>query len=470
MALAQRLVQRQTQSLVMTQQLTQSIRLLAMSNAELDAYVEEAVERNPLLARIEAPAATLAPPAPSPAESLARSLDTDVAHVDPEARHHLARGTTLPPVDATDVWERTEFRAPGLADHLGAQIAMAGRSAEVTAIARALVHELDEAGYLREPQALGARLGVPSETFAEALALLRSLEPVGIGAADLRDCLALQIAARDRLDPAMRALLDNLPLLGARDFPALERATGLDLADLLDALGEIRALDPKPAARFAAPATADGPPDVLVREGPRGWHVELNAETLPRVLVDRDYHATLVPGLRDEAARAYVAERMDDASWLVRAMDQRARTVLAVTREIVRRQDAFLCHGLAHMRPMTLRQVAEAIDVHESTVSRVTAAKSVATPRGVFALKFFFSAALAASDDGEAHSAAAVRERIRTMIAEEGRAVLSDEALVTALEAQGVRIARRTVAKYRDRLGIPSSALRRRMSRALALA
>ena len=477
MALAQRLVQRQTQkqglALVMTQQLTQSIRLLAMSNAELDAFVEEAVERNPLLARAEPPASPPAPlvnaPAPSPAETVAATLDADVALIDPDARHHLARGTAAPAADVADVWERADCAPVSLADHLHEQIAMAGRRAAVTAAARALVHDLDDAGYLREPDALRERASSKS-VFDEALALLRSLEPVGVGACDLADCLALQLAARDRLDPAMRALLGNLPLLAVRDFPGLERATGLGMGDLLDALGEIRALDPKPALRFAAPPAPIAPPDVIVSEGPRGWHVELNAETLPRVLVDRDYHATVAPAAHGEEAKAWLAERMEDAHWLVRAMDQRARTTVAVTREIVRRQDAFLLHGPAHMRPLTLAQVADAVGVHESTVSRVTTAKTLACPRGVFALKHFFAAALRASDDGEAHSATAVQERIRAMVACEGASVLSDDAMVARLEAEGVRIARRTVAKYRGRLNIPSSAVRKREAKALALA
>lgn len=465
MALAQRLVQRQTQSLVMTQQLTQSIRLLAMSNGELDAFVEEALERNPLLARAAGEAPAAPEPAPSPAEEVAAALDTDVAHVEPEARHHLARSAA--PAGESDAWEG--LAAPtSLADHLHAQIAAAGRPAPVAAAARVLAYELDEAGYLRDVADLRERMPVPS--FDAALALLRSLEPVGVGAADLADCLALQLAARDRLDPAMRALLAHLPLLARRDFSALQRVTGLSMGDLLDALREIRALDPKPGLRFGTPPPAAPPPDVIVRAGARGWHVELNAATLPRVLVDRDYHATVAPAACDDGSRAWLAEQMEEAHWLVRAMDQRARTVVAVTAEIARRQDAFLLHGPAHMRPMTLAQVAGAVGVHESTVSRVTTAKSVATPRGVMALKSFFSAALAATDEGEAHSAAAVAERIRVMVAGEGENVLSDDAMVARLESEGVRIARRTVAKYRDRLNIPSSAVRRRMARALTAA
>ena len=440
MALGQRLVQRQTQSLVMTQQLTQSIRLLAMSNSELDAFVDEAVERNPLLARVAGP---VAPPPRAPA-----SPPAPVGADDP-----------------SDVWERMAAR-PTLADHLHAQIAVAGRRAAVTAAARAMVHDLDRAGYLREPDDLRRRLGVPAATFDEALALMRSLEPAGIGARDLRDCLALQLAARNRLDPAMRALLDNLALLARRDFPTLERVTGLSMPDLLDALAEVRALDPKPAARFDVPPLPVAPPDVLLSEGPRGWRVELNPETLPRVLVDRDYHAAVAPAAAGDA-RAWLAERMEDAHWLVRAMDQRARTVVAVTAEIARRQDGFLVHGPAHMRPLTLAQVAEAVGVHESTVSRVTTAKTVATPRGVFALKHFFCSGLG-GPAGAAHASIAVQERIRAMVAAEGPDVLSDDAMVARLETDGVRIARRTVAKYRERLGIPSSAVRKREARGLA--
>ena len=464
MALTHSIVQRQSQTLVMTQRLSQSIKLLAMSNVELDAFVADALERNPLLARAQPDAPALAPaatPGETVAETVAGRLDTDIANIEPDARHHLPRGPAVPITDLADVWERADCAPQGLTQHLEAQIALSGHSPLITALARAIAHDLDD-GYLREPDALRARLAVSERDFAKAWTLVRSLEPAGIGARDLTDCLGLQLAARDRLDPAMRRILDNIDLVAKRDLSGLSRVSGLDVGDVLDALRELRTLDPRPAARFEAPPPAAVPPDVLLAPAQSGgWAIELNPDTLPRLLIDRDYRTTVVPRKGDAEARRFLADAMDEANWLTRAMDQRARTIVATCAEIARRQDGFLTFGVAHLKPMTLMDVAEAIGVHESTVSRVASAKTMATPRGVFALKSFFTRALPATDGGEAHSAAAVRARIRALVEAETRP-LSDEAIVAILRDEGVALARRTVAKYRDALGIPSSAVRRR--------
>ncbi len=291
---------------------------------------------------------------------------------------------------------------------------------------------------------------------------MQQFEPVGLFARDLRDCLAAQLAERNRLDPAMVALLDNLDLLARRDLRALMAACEVDAEDLADMVAEIRALDPKPGAGFDAAPPQPIIPDVLMRALPDGsWHLELNPETLPRVLVNQRFHAR-VRGQVAREDRPWLAEQFASANWLVKSLQQRAETILKVAAETVRRQDGFFRHGIGHLRPLILRDVAEGVEMHESTVSRVTANKYIATPRGIFELKYFFTTAIAGVD-GETHSAEAVRSRIRSLVgAETASAILSDDAIVAALRREGVDIARRTVAKYRDALRIPSSVQRKR--------
>jgi RNA polymerase sigma-54 factor len=302
------------------------------------------------------------------------------------------------------------------------------------------------------------------------LAILQSFEPSGVCARDLAECLAIQLRERDRLDPAMAMLIRHLDLVARRDFAALRKLCGVDDEDLADMLREVRALDPKPGSAFGAAVLQPVVPDVVVRAAADGsWRIELNAETLPRVLVNQSYYARVARGSKGED-RAYLTECLQTANWLVKSLDQRAKTILKVATEIVRQQDAFLTHGVEHLRPLNLKTVAEAIAMHESTVSRVTSNKYMATPRGLFELKYFFTAAIASSEGGEAHSAEAVRHRIRTLIdAEPADEVLSDDALVKILRDGGIDIARRTVAKYREALRIPSSVQRRREKQALQL-
>jgi RNA polymerase sigma-54 factor len=293
---------------------------------------------------------------------------------------------------------------------------------------------------------------------------MQRFDPVGMFCRNLAECLAVQLAERNRLDPAMQALLDNLDLMARRDRAALMVVCGVDAEDLTEMMAELRRLDPKPGASFdAAPAPALVP-DVLMRRAPDGgWLLELNPETLPRVLVNRGFHARCQVGSRNKEEKAFLAERLQSANWLLKSLEQRANTILKVASEIVRRQDGFLRHGVEYLRPLILRDVAEEVQMHESTVSRVTANKYIATPRGTFELKYFFTTAIAGTMAGESHSAEAVRHRIRAMIeAEDAEAILSDDAIVDRLRQEGVDIARRTVAKYREALRIPSSVQRKR--------
>jgi RNA polymerase sigma-54 factor len=296
------------------------------------------------------------------------------------------------------------------------------------------------------------------------LAVLQTFDPAGVCARNLTECLAIQLKERDRYDPAMRALVEHLDLLAKRDLAGLRRICGVSDDDLADMIAEIRMLNPKPGLAFGSTTVQPIVPDVFVRSAPDGtWQVELNSDTLPKVLINQRYHAQVSKTTRNDKEKAYIADCLQTATWLVRALDQRAKTILKVSSEIVRQQDGFFARGVQHLRPLNLKTVADAISMHESTVSRVTANKYMATNRGIFELKYFFTSAIAAADGGEAHSAEAVRHRIRQLIDSESAAeVLSDDTIVEKLRGAGIDIARRTVAKYREAMRIPSSVQRRR--------
>jgi RNA polymerase sigma-54 factor len=499
-ALTQRLELRQGQGLVITPQLQQAIKLLQLSGAELDAYVEDELERNPLLQREdreqESQPEAEAAQAPELSETgidrisdaeAAADIDAASADLYAEVSPGEQMGAEAPAEGfhaGGDVdWSRAgagggsdndrgDFegamqRTKTLADHLNEQLAVSGLTGPDHAIALVLVDAVDEGGYLRLDLADAAeRLGCAEDRVEAVLTIIQGFEPTGVAARDVRECLALQLKERDRLDPAMEALLDNLDLLARRDLGALKRVCGVDDEDLKDMLAELRALTPRPGAAFGGEPATPVTPDAIVREGPGGlWHVELNSDALPRLLIDQRYHARVSGGARTDADKTFVADCLAQASWLVRSLDQRAKTILKVASEIVRQQDGFLAYGVEHLRPLNLKTVAEAIGMHESTVSRVTSNKYLATPRGLFEMKFFFTAAIQSSDGGVAHSAESVRHKIRQLIdAEtESAAVLSDDRIVEILNEAGVDIARRTVAKYREAMRIPSSVERRRL-------
>ena len=354
---------------------------------------------------------------------------------------------------------------PTLAEYLAEQLMVACADPTDRLIGRALIDSLDENGYFRDSLAeTAARLGAPETRVAAALATIQSFDPSGVGARDLAECLAIQLRDRDRYDPAMQALVANLPLLARREFATLRRVCGVDDEDIADMVAEIRRLDPKPGRAFGGEPLQPVAPDVIVRAAVDGsWRVELNTDVLPRVLVNQSYAATVSASRVNEADRSFLANCLQNANWLTKSLEQRARTILKVASEIVRQQDGFLAHGVEHLRPLNLRTIADAIGMHESTVSRVTSNKYMATPRGLFEMKYFFTASIPAQAGGEAHSAEAVRYRIKQMIDQESADnVLSDDAIVARLKSANVDIARRTVAKYRESLRIPSSVERRR--------
>jgi RNA polymerase sigma-54 factor len=497
MALTQRLELRQSHALVMTPQLMQAIKLLQLSNLDLAAYVEGELERNPLLehAGDDEAEGSLPNRADSSDTAAGDWVETSQSRGDGAAPEQSAVDLDdVLPADADAATSRSnsdglmaysEWASVGsagrnnndynleafvsvettLADHLAEQLALTVADPARRMIGQYLIDLVDEAGYLNGDLALVAeKLGAPTAEVDAVLAILQGFDPPGICARNLTECLAIQLKERNRFDPAMQALVAHLDLLAKRDLVALRRICGVGEEDLTDMIGEIRKLNPKPGLAFGSIQMQPIVPDVFVRSGPNGgFIVELNSDTLPKVLVNQAYHAELAKTAKDDKDKTYFADCLQTATWLMRALDQRAKTILKVSTEIVRQQDAFFAHGVQHLRPLNLKTIADAIDMHESTVSRVTANKYMATSRGIFELKYFFTSAIAAADGGEAHSAEAVRHRIRQLIeAETADYVLSDDTIVEKLREAGIDIARRTVAKYREAMRIASSVQRRR--------
>jgi RNA polymerase sigma-54 factor len=487
MSLSQRLDLRQSQSLVMTPQLQQAIKLLTLSNLELEGVLADAAAANPLLeigggepdggADAEGPDERRTSLESSPVDQLIgegrveedRPLDWDGAAArEAESGDWSAELRLAAAADAPDAGEHGGDVT--LADHLHAQIAAERADGATKALAHALADQLDEAGYL--PLALSEALPGAEPAQAEAaLALLHRLDPAGVGARTLAECLALQAMDADRYDPCMARLIDNLDLVARGEFSRLRRMCDVDDEDFADMLAELRGYDPKPGLRFGTSDSAAVTPDVLVQ--PRadgGWDIELNQATLPKLVVNRAYYVELKGACDDKAGRAWLSDKLADANWMVKALDQRARTILKVASEVVKRQDGYFRHGVSQLKPLTLRAVAEAVALHESTVSRVTSNKFLACPRGTRELKFFFTSGVASTEGEGGASAEAVKAAIRKLIdGEDAKAILSDDALVDLLKAQGFDLARRTVAKYREAIGLGSSVQRRRQ-KALALA
>ena len=493
MSLAPRLDLRQSQSLVMTPQLQQAIKLLALSSMEIEAYIAEEVERNPVLetstgdAPIEIAPDDFQPLASTQSgergsdevlggDDMAASeaLDVDFSA---ETFHHdgvsdsvggadgmlgLSGGGMASGFDGDGPdFDSFAARDISLREHLMAQAgtSLSGRD---LFLAQQIIEQIEATGYLgADLLAMAHRLGVPMADMEIALATVQRFDPTGVGARDLSECLALQAKEADRYDPCMAKLIDNLDLVAKGAFDQLKRMCRVDDEDLRDMLVELRGYDPKPGCRFDSEDSVAVTPDIFVTARGQGWSIELNSANLPRLLINRTYVAELG---QDKAAKAWLNDCMADANWLIKAMDQRQRTIVKVATELVKQQEGFFRKGVAHLRPLTLRQVADAIEMHESTVSRVTSNKYLSCERGLFDLKYFFSSGVQ-SADGDGASAEAVKSHIKTLIDGEGVKILSDDTLVDLLKAKGFDIARRTVAKYREAMGIGSSVQRRRQKK-----
>lgn len=483
----------------MTPQLQQAIRLLQLSNMELTEFVEAELERNPLLEREEQTlAAKQNEETPAPAESdgadeawldLHKPVEDHAGGLDTDFGNVFQDGGAGEPSENGAVsgfsWAAVTQRMHGgtgddqdlenfvahdvsLREYLAQQLPLILDAPAERLIGQYLVDLVDEAGYITaDLVAIAAKLGAPVALVETVLGKLQALDPPGIFARNLAECLTLQLKDQNRFDPLMEKLLNNLELLASRNLHALKKAVGTDMDDLADMIQEIKRLNPKPGLKFGSVQIQPVVPDVIVREASDGgWHIELNSETLPRILVNSTYYTKVSKTAANEKDKGYLLECLQTANWLVKSLDQRARTILRVAEQIIRQQDAFLMHGVQHLRPLNLKTIAEAISMHESTVSRVTSNKYIATPRGIFELKYFFTSAIASAVDGDAHSSESVRFRIKQFVDNERPDdVLSDDQLVDRLQSEGIDIARRTVAKYREALRIPSSVQRRREKR-----
>ncbi|CTQ54695.1 RNA polymerase sigma-54 factor 2 [Roseibium album] len=513
MAISTKLEMRQSQSLIMTPQLMQAIKLLQMSNLDLVAYVEAELEKNPLLEKGQGDVDgsndsgengsdqpsdqspdnpdSQATPSEEPdsgdwmqsdletgSEAIAARMDTDLGNVFPDEPGVpaspdpalLKAGDSYKNATSGSASEDYNLEAfvaeeASLVTTLEDQMQLALSDEVDKLIGGHLINSLDENGYLYQDLGEVAELlGVEIERIESVLETLQAFEPAGVFARNLAECLKLQLIEKNRFDPAMEALIDNIEMLARRELSALKKVCRVDDEDLIEMIAEIRALDPKPGSVFGESLVQPVVPDVFVRPANDGtWAIELNSDTLPKVLVNQTYYAKVIKTARNETEKEYLTDSLQTANWLAKSLDQRARTILKVSTEIVRQQDGFLTYGIEHLRPLNLKTIADAISMHESTVSRVTSNKYMATPRGIYELKYFFSSAISATVGGDAHSAESVRHRIKQMIdAEEPKAILSDDTIVKILKGDGVDIARRTVAKYREAMKIGSSVQRRR--------
>jgi RNA polymerase sigma-54 factor len=470
----------------MTPQLQLAIKLLTLTNVELETYIGDEMERNPLLSSDDSGGD--APAGDSPPEALPATVDPVTGGLD-----QLLGGTTTgsdAPLDvdytgeafnhdsgsdlsdwgaaaSNGVGEDNDFEqvadaGQSLIDVLCAQASAAFDAADLI-IARHIIDLIDDAGYLTEDlDGIAERLGVDLARVEAVLMVIQRFEPTGVGARSLRECLCLQAREVDRLDPAMACLLEHLELVARNDLVGLMRVCQVDREDVADMIRELRRYDPKPGLRYGGERAPPVVADVFVTRGDDGeWRIELNQATLPRLIIDRDYQAVLEKGA-DKSTTSFVGECLVSANWLLKALDQRARTIVKVASELVKQQRGFFEHGVSELRPLTLRSIADAVEMHESTISRVTSTKYLQCERGLFEMRYFFTSGVQSNDGGEAASALSVKDRIARLIGGEGDDTLSDDQLVKILQGEGFDVARRTVAKYREALGLPSSYNRRR--------
>lgn len=476
---------KQSQQLVMTPQLQQAIKLLQLNNMELGELVEEELEQNPLLEKVDVDAqneSTLDEQnTKEQRDDLEREFDqsqneSSGENTDFDAGSKMAdigAGGNLKFEDSEMSFENNMSKPETLREHLTEQLFIACNDPRDRMIGGLLIDQLDEAGYLRAlPAELAEQLGCSQERIDNLLIILKGFDPTGVFAADLSECLALQIEEKGQLDTPMQKFLANLDILADHDFKKLSEICEVNETYVRDMVEEIQSLNPKPAGEFDHLVVQTAIPDVLMKKLPKnlggGWRVELNNDTLPRVLVNQEYYTEVSNIATQKKDKEYLSNQLQSANWLVRAMDQRAQTILKVAGEIIEQQDGFFNYGIEFLKPLTLKDIAEEIEMHESTVSRVTTNKYIGTPRGIFELKFFFSTALGGEDGGAAHSSEAVKAKIKSLIdAENPKKILSDDKLVVLLKEDGVDIARRTVAKYREAMHIGSSVQRRKQKRNL---
>lgn len=493
MAITPKLELKQSQSLLMTPQLRQAINLLQMSNLELNALIEEELISNPLLQKEEADAGNDAEQPqtiddydteenPSFSEEefapdfdLADRFDdsgADSEGYDDNAsennysweeynRNKNNRGN-----EDYDFFEKRLSDKPSLYQILREQIGLNFTNAQDRFIAQRLCEYLDEAGYFRgNKEQIAATLKIKESRIEEILKKLKDFEPSGIFAENLAECLEIQLKETEKTTSKIFSILNNLPLLAEGKLKELKKRCLLTDEELAAGIKKIKSLNPKPAADYNSETAAIIIPDVFVKRDKYGiYHVELNNMSLPRVLINRQYYAEIKNG--EKSTRRYIKENLNSANFLIKALHQRAESILRVSEEIVKRQYDFFEQGIEHLKPMSLKDIAEALEIHESTVSRITNGKYMHTPLGLFELKYFFSQAAGSYTGEEQTSVLSIKHKLKKWIEEETpEHILSDEELSEFFAKEGLKVARRTVAKYREALGIGSSAERKRAKR-----
>jgi RNA polymerase sigma-54 factor len=485
---SQDLRQRQTQSLVLAPQLRQSLKILQVAALDLRSVIQEELQANPTLEELpmdgvsldkerDAASEPAAGDAEAPADSdtsesreeLDFSKEFEILNkLDEDWRDHMASAGGAQPYTTEDAEKRQHFfdslvSETSLQEHLMQQAELADLRPQALEAMRYLVGSLDDRGFLTQsPADIALQTNLPLDAVQEAVKLLKTFDPVGIGAQSLEECLLIQLTAKGRRDSmASRIVRDHFDLLSRRRIPEIARKLGAHSDDVQVAIEEIGTLDPAPGRRFAEDNNRIVVPDVTVEKDGEKWAISLNNDYIPRLRISNTYREMIAKGTLSKQERDYLRERIRSGKFLINSIEQRQQTIERITREIIKVQTPFFENGVSQLKPLTMTQIADAVGVHETTVSRAIANKFIKTPHGVFDMKFFFTPGYQA-DSGASVSNKSVKEMIHELITVEDRSKpLSDQEIVAKLQEKGINIARRTVAKYREELGLLPSNLRR---------
>lgn len=470
--------------MVLAPQLRQSLKILQVAALDLRSVIQEELQNNPTLEELPMDGVSLdqngteEPPAAPPAEGVERREELDfsknfevLSKIDDDWRDDMAQGGGGQPYTSEAAEKRQHFfdslvSETSLQEHLMRQAELSDCPPRVLAAIRYLVGSIDDRGFLTAtPADIALMSGLALEDVQAAQKLLRTFDPPGIGAQDLEDCLLFQLASTGRGNSiAARVVRDHFELLTRRRIPDLARRLGVSLEEIQAAIEEIGTLDPAPGRRFADDNNRVVVPDVTVEKDDGKWQIRLNSDYIPRLRISQTYRELIAKGQLSKEERDYLSERMRSGRFLINSIEQRQQTIERITREIIKVQEEFFEHGVSRLKPLTMTQIADVVGVHETTVSRAIANKYIQTPHGVFDFKYFFTPGYQAQS-GNAVSNTSVKEMINDLIAGEDRAhPLSDQELVAKLQARGISVARRTVAKYREELGLLPSNLRREYS------
>ena len=478
MQISQNLKLKQSQSLVMTPQLQQAIKLLQLNNIELTNLVNKELEENPFLENESLEENDQELYDDEKTNDLKESFETgesisdEPKNEDYENRWDLEtsydfsnKKSASETGDAGSVIEQTLSNRVSLKSILLSQAELEFADPDKKEISKILIDYIDENGWLSESiETISEFSDFRIERISQVLQEMQNFEPNGVFARNLKECLKIQLRNNQTLDKNKEIIIDNLELLGSGSIKALQKLTDSKEEDLKDNIRLIRSLDPKPGRKYNSDPDNIFHPDVIVTKNNTDWSVELNEGTLPKITVNEDYAKEIENLDCKDSDKKFINESLNSARWLLKAIQQRNITTLKISSEIVNQQKLFFEKGKKFLKPMVLKDVAKKINMHESTVSRVTSDKLMLTPRGIFEMKLFFSASISSTKKGETHSAESVRESLKKLISSEPlNSPLSDEMLVERLQAEGIDLARRTVAKYRELLNIPASSVRRKI-------